>query len=144
MAKLMKQIHGLENIRQQHPEIRNIQKLAELLVADLQHCYCDIYGCIGEDDKILLAKLSLISESLLYDMFDQRIDFCVFGPILRADTVPLTYHLQGRLFGMSGRCSIIPRVCGVDLYLQRSYTGVVNDIARQKFSIAVKPLLNRL
>jgi hypothetical protein len=74
-------------------------------------------------------------------MFDQRIDLIVAGPILRNDCVPLIYRLQGEQFAISGRCSMIARVCGVDLYLQRSYTGVIGDIARQKFSIALKPLL---
>ena len=140
----MKQIYGLQKIRRQHPERLSAAKLAEILLSDLQHCYCEIYGCIGEDDKIPLAKLGLLPESLQYEMFDQRIDLCVAGPILRADALPLTYRLQGRVFAITGRCSMISRVCGVDLYLQASYTGVVDDIARQKFSIAVPPLLKRL
>jgi len=65
----------------------------------------------------------------------------VSGPIIRNDCVPLTYRLQGKQFGVSGRCSLLPMVCGVDLYLQRSYTGVVGDIARQRFSFHLKPLL---
>lgn len=140
----MKQMHGLENIQQQHPERLNVRKMAEILLADLQHCRCRIYGCIGDDDKILLAELVLVAETLNYDLFDQRIDFCVTGPILRADCVPLTYTLQGELFGISGRCSMIPRVCGVDLYLQRSYTGIAGDIAKQNFAIPVNPVLKAI
>jgi hypothetical protein len=124
--------------------MQNVRKLVEILLSDLQNFHCLIYGCIGENDEILLAKLDFLPESLLYDMFDQRIDFCVSGPILRADTVPLTYRLQGEEFALSGRCSMISKVCGVDLYLQRSYTGVVNDIARQKFSFSVKAIWKML
>lgn len=137
----MRQIHGLEKLIEQQPGRLNAQKLAELLLADLRACRCSIYGTIGDDDKVLLAELDVLPDSLTYEMFDQRIDLIVEGPILRNDCVPLIYRLQGEQFAISGRCSMIARVCGVDLYLQRSYTGVIGDIARQKFSIALKPLL---
>jgi hypothetical protein len=140
----MRQIHGLEKLVEQQPSRLNAQKLAELLLTDLRDCRCSIYGTIGDDDKVLLAELALLPESLAYEMFDQRIDLIVAGPILRNDCVPLIYRLQGERFALSGRCSMIARVCGVDLYLQRSYTGVVGDVARQKFSIQLKPLLQML
>ncbi|OAI06031.1 hypothetical protein A1353_10105 [Methylomonas methanica] len=140
----MRQIHGLEKLVEQQPGRLNAPKLAELLLTDLRECRCSIYGTIGDDDKVLLAELGLLPESLEYEMFDQRIDLIVAGPILRNDCVPLIYRLQGEQFAISGRCSMIARVCGVDLYLQRSYTGVIGDVARQKFSIPLKPLLQNL
>ncbi|MGZ4959534.1 MAG: hypothetical protein ACXV7J_09790 [Methylomonas sp.] len=140
----MRQMHGLEKLCQHHSGIPNARKLADLLLADLQQCRCRIYGCIGDDDKIVLAELSLLADSLEYEVFDRRIDLVVAGPILRADCVPLTYELQGNVFSITGRCSMIPRVCGVDLYLQQSYTGAVGDIARQKFAIPLKELLRML
>jgi hypothetical protein len=140
----MRQIHGLENIRQYHPERLNAAKLAEILLDDLQNCRCVIYGCCGDDDKIVLAELSLLPETLVYEMFDKRIDFVVAGPILCAETVPLTYALHGKQITLTGRCSMLSKVCGVDLYLLASYTGVVGDIARQKFSIGVNALLDKL
>ncbi len=140
----MKHYHGLQNLSRRYEGMLNTQRLAELLLDDLQGCRCNIYGCIGNDDKIVLAELRLISESLVFDSFDQRIDFVVSGLILRNDCVPLTYRLQGGEFAISGRCSMIGKVCGVDLYLQASYTGIIGDIARQKFAIAVKPLLKIL
>ncbi|AMK77538.1 MULTISPECIES: hypothetical protein [Methylomonas] len=140
----MRQIHGLEKLVEQQPGRLNAQKLAELLLTDLRQCRCSIYGTIGDDDRVLLAELDLLADSLEYEMFDQRIDLIVAGPILRNDCVPLIYRLQGPHFAFSGRCSMIARVCGVDLYLQRSYTGVVGDVARQKFAIPLKPLLQML
>jgi hypothetical protein len=140
----MRQLLGLENLRRQQPGLLNAQKLAELLLADLRDCRCIIYGCIGDDDRIVLAELDLIADTLGYEMFDQRIDFVVAGSIQRNDCLPLTYRLQGNQFAMIGRCSMIAKVCGVDLYLQRSYTGIIGDIARQKFSIPIKPLLETL
>jgi hypothetical protein len=140
----MKQFLGLENLVTLNHGFLSSHDFARRIVDDLEDCRCLIFGCIGDDDKILLAELSLIADSLYYDMFDQRIDFVVSGTIARNDCVPLTYCLQGGEFAISGRCSMIPRVCGVDLYLQASYTGVIGDIARQKFSIAIKPLFKML
>lgn len=140
----MRQIHGLEKLVEQQPGRLNAPKLAELLLTDLRECRCSIYGTICDDDKVLLAELDLLPDSLEYEMFDQRIDLIVAGPILRNDCVPLIYRLQGEQFAISGRCSMIARVCGVDLYLQRSYTSVVGDVARQKFAIPLKPLLQML
>jgi len=137
----MRRVLGLENLRARHSERLNVRRLAEILLLDLRQCRCYIYGN-GEDEEknVLLAELALLPETLVYDNFDQRIDFVVCGPILRADQAPLTYRLQTESLAICGRCSVIPRVCGVDLYLQHSYTCVVGDIASQKFAIPVKPL----
>lgn len=137
----MKQFHGLDKLAFPHRGLLKITDVANWLLNDLQNCHCQIYGCIGDDDKILLATLNLLPDTLNYEAFDRRIDFIVAGPISRNDCVPLTYRLQGKDFAITGRCSMLPRVCGVDLYLQASYTGTIGDVARQKFAIAVKPLL---
>lgn len=137
----MKQFHGLHTFSTSASGAHNVKNLANWLLNDLQDCHCQIYGCIGPDDQIQLATLRLLPDSLNYDAFDQRIDVIVAGPILRNDCVPLTYRLQGNNFAITGRCSMISKVCGVDLYLQASYTGIVGDVARQKFSLGAKPLL---
>jgi hypothetical protein len=137
----MRRFDGLHSLRQSYSGLLQTRQLAELLMRDLANCECRIFGCIGDDEQVLLAVLALLPDSLYYDSFDQRIDLVLSGPILRNDCVPLTYRLQGTVFAVSGRCSMIARVCGVDLYLQRSYTGVVGDIARQKFSLDIKALL---
>ncbi|OAI11400.1 hypothetical protein A1359_14750 [Methylomonas lenta] len=137
----MKQFHGLDTLCQSRQGWLKPQDMASLLLKDLYDCQCQIFGCIEDNDKILLATLHLLPDDLSYEMFDQRIDLIVAGPILRNDCVPLTYRLQGKAFGISGRCSVIAKVCGVDLYLQRSYTCEIGDIARQKFSIDIKSLL---
>ena len=139
----MKQIHGLEKLCESLRKPVNTAQIAQALLDDLQQCCCQIYGCIGDDERIVLAELRLLPETLNYEMFDQRIDFNVAGPILRDDCVPLTYCMNGEKFGVSGRCSMIARVCGVDLYLHNSYTGVVGDVARQRFSLALPGLVKR-
>ena len=91
-----------------------------------------------------LAELKIIPGSLYYEMFDQRIEFTVAGEIENNQFVPLTYKVQGNKFGFYGRCSTIPRVCGVDLYLNQSYTQKVGDMIRQNFSVSVKKLFKTL
>jgi len=137
----MKRFYGLENLDLSHHGSLRTSTLGQWLTHDLQQCQCHIYGCIADDDTILLATLSLVPDSLVYDTFDQRLDFVVAGPILRNDCVPLTYRMQGNQFAISGRCSMISKVCGVDLYLHGSYTGSIGDEARQYFSVSIKPLL---
>ncbi|MFM8340867.1 MAG: hypothetical protein ACKN9F_01465 [Methylomonas sp.] len=139
----MKQLHGLEKLRQKHVGMINTAKLAEILIDDLRYCECTIYGCIG-DEQIVLAKLSLLPETLNYERFDQRLDLNVEGKILRNDCVPLTYCLKGELFSMTGRCSIIARVCGVDLYLCNHYSEQIGDTVRQRFSLSIPALLKRI
>ena len=137
----MKRFWGLETLRAAHQGLLKPKDLAALLMDDLHQCQCHIFGSIGDDEQILLCTLSLLPETVLHEMFDQRVDFTLAGPILRNDCVPLTYRLQGGVFAITGRCSMIGRVCGVDLYLQKSYTGQIGDIARQTFSLDLKSLL---
>ena len=139
----MKQLHGLENLVRPLRKPLSASQLAQALLNDLQQSECVIYGCIDEDSEIELARLKLVPDTLNYEMFDQRIDLSVAGLILRNDCVPLTYRLAGKVFGITGRCSMIGRVCGVDLYLHASYTGVVGDLARKRFAIALPALVKR-
>lgn len=137
----MRQEEGLDILI--HHQKRNISEkiLSQLLLTDLQACYCDIFGKTDDDLPILLAKLDIIPDSLYYEMFDQRIDFTVAGIIMSNQSVPLTYKVHGEKYSFHGRCSTILKVCGVDLYLSKSYTEKIGESARQPFSISVKKLL---
>lgn len=121
-----------------------IKTVAELLLLDLAACRCDIFGKTETEQLVLLAELNIIPDSLSYDMFDQRIDFTVVGDIINNQYVPLTYVVQGQKISLQGRCSTIRRVCGVDLYLNNTYTEKLGDEVRQSFSISVKKAYKRL
>ncbi|WP_305908163.1 hypothetical protein Q9L42_012000 [Methylomarinum sp. Ch1-1] len=135
--------HGLEALKRQcnsrHP---THQALAAVLMRDLQHCRCYIYGQQAEE-HVLLAVLGLQAGSLDYEKFDQRIDFMLAGEIIRDDCVPLTYRLQGDCFSITGRCSMLPRVCGVDWYIGGGYSGKAGDQARLKFKVSIKEVLRQ-
>ena len=98
------------------------------------------FGKTEDEVAVELAELKIIPGNLYYEMFGQRIEFTVAGEMENNQFVPLTYKLQGNKYGFYVRCSTIPRVCGVDLYLSQSYTQRVGDMARQNFSVSVKKL----
>ena len=130
----MRQIHGLKQLGRLQEGYLSVDELAVLLMKDLGNCDCLIYG----RQQQILAKLNLIADSLFYEPFDKRIDLIVEGKIIETHYPPLTYHLRGNDFSLSGRCSLLPQVCGVDLYLthyQKETTRVW-----QNFSFSVKKL----
>ncbi len=142
----MKEFHGVIRVAQLDRNKRPLAQLkpadlAACLSEDLQACVCTIYGDDGQSQQAVLAKLFLLPETLYYHALEHRLELAVAGPILRNDCPPLTYRLQGKHFAVTGRCSMIPKVCGVDLYLQASYTGELGAVARQRFAFDVKKIL---
>ncbi len=140
----MRKEQGLKQLVENYTGNITIDILARLLMEDLKSAECFIFGQTKEDKIILLTELNIIPDSLFYEQFDKRIEFTVAGEILNGQYVPLTYLVRGDKFKFSGRCSIIPRVCGVDLYLSSSYTGSAGDIVRQNFSVTIKKLIKTL
>lgn len=140
----MRELHGLKKLCATQSGLLHDDRLAKLLMADLAEARLVIYGKNQTEQPIVLAVLGLISDSVQYDSFDQRLDLVFVGEIIANLSPALTYCLQGQVFSVTGRCSTIPKVCGVDLYLSRSYSGKIGDIARQSFSIAVKTLKQQL
>jgi hypothetical protein len=137
----MRQYQGLQAFTVAQTGLYTAPALAAWLAEDLQSCHCLIAGKNQQDERMTLAQLPLQADSWLYHPIEQRIDFIVEGYIIRNDYLPLTYQLQGQQFSVSGRCSMIGKVCGVDLYLSASYTGEVGDFVQQRFSLPLKQLL---
>lgn len=140
----MRQEQGLKTLTQSYSGNLKATALSRLLLEDLKNCSCSIFGKTKEDVPVLLAELKIVPQSLSYEMLDQRIDFVVTGKILSHQYVPLTYVVQGEKYSFHGRCSTIPKVCGVDLYLSKSYIECAGNSVRQKFSVSVKKLLKTL
>ena len=136
----MRQEQGIEALVSNYAGQITVKALSKLLLEDLKSCQCLISGKSDNEQPVLLAELNIISDSLVYDMFEQRIEFTVAGEILSDQFAPLTYRLQGDTYSFHGRCSTIPQVCGVDLYLSARHTGKKTDSVHQKFSVSVKKL----
>ncbi len=139
----MRKEQGLDKLIRNQTELITVKHLSSLLLEDLKNCHCLVYGKTKDDEAVLLAELNIIADSLSYEMFDQRIEFAVAGEILSNQYPPLTYKVEGETFGFYGRCSTVPKVCGVDLYFNQSYSEIVGDIARQNFKISVKALVKK-
>lgn len=135
----MRHIQGLERLCATETDYLNMERLARLLLKDLSDCHFFIHG---QDPQQTLAQLELTTDGLFYEQFDKRIDLTLQGRIVCKDSPPLTYTLKGKHIAISGRCSVLPQVCGVDLYLNH-YDEATGEV-RQNFSIPVKKLYQQL
>jgi hypothetical protein len=142
----MRKYQNLNLLVKHNNGVGNKAEFADLLVDDLNQSSCLIFGETTDEQPILLAELKTQVDSIkLYSgLFHQRIEFVVEGEIINDQYPALTYSVNGATFRFYGRCSTIPQVCGVDLYLDKSYTGKVGDCVKQKFTIPVNKLFNSL
>ena len=140
----MRQEQGLKSLTRQQRGQVSAKTLSKLLLDDLEQCCCKIFGKTTSEELVLLAELKLVEGSLYYEMFDQRIELVVEGEIINDRYVPLIYQVEGEHYNFHGRCSVIPKVCGVDLYLSKTYTEKLGDRVRQRFFVSVKQLLKML
>ncbi len=138
----MRKYKNLELLVKFHHGDVNKTVFANLLVEDLKQSCCLIFGKTADEQTVLLAELKTQVDSLIIDsgMFSQRIEFVVEGEIVNDQYPPLTYSVNAGIFQFYGRCSAIPQICGVDLYLDKSYTEKTGDYVKQKFTIPVSRL----
>lgn len=130
------------NVLFKHNSDTNNSEIANLLIEDLKQACCVIFGETIDEQTVLLAKLMIQADSLhLHSrLFHHRIEFIVEGKIVNDQYPALTYTVNGATFQFQGRCSTIPQICGVDLYLDKSYTEKVGDRVQQKFNISFSKL----
>jgi hypothetical protein len=126
----------------QNNGVANKAEFARLLMDDLQQASCLIYGERTDEEPVLLAELKTQAKTLTFysGLFGQRIEFMVAGTIINDQYPALKYAVNGTVLKFYGRCSTIPQVCGVDLYLDKSYTSRVGDQVQQKLTIPVGKL----
>lgn len=142
----MRKYQHLDLLINNHNETVDKAAFAALLIDDLKQSCCLIYGKTDDEQPVLLAELTTQTDSLhLHTGFlHQRIEFVVRGKIINEQYPPLTYSVKGSTCGFHGRCSTIPQICGVDLYLDKSYTEKVGDEVKQKFTMPVNKLFRSL
>ena len=142
----MRKYQNLELLVKLYNGVVNKTVFGDLLIDDLKKSCCLIFGETVDEQPVLLAELKIQADSLYLDsrMFHQRIEFVVEGEIVNDQYPPLTYSVNGGTFRFYGRCSTIPQICGVDLYLDKSYTEKVGDHVKQKFTIPVYKLFRSL
>ena len=142
----MRKYQNLKFLLKDHDGVVNKTIFAELLINDLKQSCCFIFGETDDEQTVLLAELKIQADSLSLEngMFNNRIAFMVEGKIVNDQYPPLTYSVNGDTFRFYGRCSIIPQICGVDLYLDKSYTKRAGDLVKQKFTIPVNKLFRSI
>lgn len=138
----MRKYQHINQLVQKINSVKNKTEFTDLIMEDLKDSSCMIYAETIDEEPILLAELITQPNTIeLYSgLFQQRIDFIVEGKIINDQYPAIKYCVKGTTIQFSGRCSTIPQVCGVDLYLDKSYTGRVGDDVKQKFSIPVSKL----
>ncbi len=138
----MRKYKNLKLLVKHYDGILNKSKFSDLLAADLKQACCKIFGETIDEELILLAELRIQENSLSHSsgLFQQNIEFVVTGKIINDQFPALTYRVDTGTFQFFGRCSTIPQVCGVDLYLDKSYTEKVGDCVKQKLSVPVNHL----
>jgi len=138
----MRKYQHLDLLVKQNNGVGNKTEFADLLMEDLKQSSCMIYGENADEELVLLAELKTQLDTIkLYNgLFQQRIEFVVEGKIINDKYPAITYTVNTATFRFYGRCSTIPQICGVDLYLDKSYTEKTGDPVTQKFSIPVHKL----
>jgi hypothetical protein len=142
----MRKYQNLELLLKSHDGDVNKTVFADLLLDDLKQSCCSVFGETVDEQAILLAELTIQADSLHLNsgMFHHRIEFVVEGEIVNDQYPPLSYSVNGSSFRFYGRCSTIPQICGVDLYLDKSYTEKAGDYVKQKFTIPVYKIFKSL
>lgn len=138
----MRKYQHLSLLVKQNDGVGNKIEFADLIMDDLKKSSCMVYGKNADEKLVLLAELKTQLDTLKLNsgLFQQSIEFVVSGQITNDQYPAITYSVNGAIFRFYGRCSIIPQICGVDLYLDKSYTGTVGDYVKQKFTIPVNTL----
>lgn len=142
----MRKYQHLDLLLKKHNGVVNKGVFTDLLINDLKRSCCLVFGETNDEQAVLLAELKIQPDSLFLDngIFQQRIEFFVAGKIINDQYPALTYSVNTDSFRFYGRCSTIPQICGVDLYLDKSYTGRVGDDVVQKFTIPVYKIFKSL
>ncbi len=122
--------------------VGNKTEFSDLIMDDLKQSSCMIYGENADEELVLLAELKTQIDTIKLNsgLFQQSIEFVVEGKITNDQYPAITYSVHGTTFRFYGRCSTIPQVCGVDLYLDKNYTGKSGDYVKQKLTIPVSKL----
>jgi len=138
----MREILGLELFLDANKGALKADTLAELMLQDLAQSHLQIYAEPLGEQQTVLADLTLLNDEINYDSFAKRLEMVFIGSVLN-DAIPLTYSIKGKQLLVTGRCSVIPKVCGVDLYFSH-YLREKNSQARQKFIFSMPDLLKQI
>ncbi len=138
----MRQLTGLEHFFTHHSGTIKAEPVAEFMQKQFNGSHLVVYAEPLSEQKTVIATLALNSEMNAYDAYAQRLEMIFMGEVTN-ESIPLTYTINGLDLSFYGRCSVLSKVCGVDLYFS-NYKRVEGSVARQKITISIKELVKEL
>lgn len=138
----MRQLTGLTHFFDKYTGTIKAGQVAEFMQEQFAGSDLIVYAEPLSEQKTILAKLSFAAEMVNYDSYAQRLEFVFIGTVID-EQIPLTYIISGLNLTFFGRCSVLPKVCGVDLYFS-NYKRSKNFCVRQKITISIKDLVKEL
>jgi len=138
----MRQLTGLERLLENHTGFIKPEQVAQYMQAQFKESHLLVYAEPLGEQKTLLADLAIINDQMDYDLYQQRLELVFIGTVID-EKIPLTYTIHGQDLSYLGRCSVIPKVCGVDLYFA-NYVQSKGQEIRQKIIIPIKDLVKQL
>jgi len=138
----MRQLIGLERFLINHTGFIKPEQVAQYMQTQFKESHLLVYAEPLGEQKTLLADLTIINDQMNYDLYQQRLELVFIGTVID-EKIPLTYTIHGQDLSYLGRCSVIPKVCGVDLYFA-NYVQSKGQKIRQKIIIPIKDLVKQL
>jgi len=138
----MRQLTGLERFLENHTGFIKPEQVAQYMQSQFKGSHLLVYAEPLGEQKTLLADLTIINDQMGYDLYQQRLELVFIGTVID-EKIPLTYTIYGQDLSYLGRCSVIPKVCGVDLYFA-NYVQSKGQKVRQKIVISIKDLVKQL
>jgi len=138
----MRQLTGLESFFINHSGSIKAEQVARFIQEQFSSCQLVVYAEPLSEQKTVLAELDIDAEMTNYDSYAQRLEL-IFSGTVNDEKIPLTYTINGLDLAYFGRCSVLSKVCGVDLYFS-NYQRIKGSSARQKITISIKELVKQL
>jgi len=137
----MRELKGLEIFLEDYKGMIKAEAVADFMQKQFIESHLRVYAdALDESQENVLADLTIQESS--YDAFSQSLSWHFSGKVLQ-EAIPLTYCIKGKQLQFTGRCSVIPKVCGVDLYFS-DYQKKQDFLVRQKIHVSIKDLIKQL
>lgn len=138
----MRQLTGLESFFIKNSGSIKAEQVAQFMQEQFRNSQLTVYAEPLSEQQTVLAKLDISKDMITYDAYAQRLEFVFIGTV-KNEKIPLTYTIKGLDLSYIGRCSVLSKVCGVDLYFS-NYQRIQNSAVRQKIIVSIKELVKQL
>ena len=138
----MRQLTGLGDFFIHHSGGIKAEQVAEFIQKQFNGSDLVVYAEPLSEQKTVLAILAFNPEMSAYDAYAQRLEMIFMGEVTN-ESIPLSYTIHGLDLSFYGRCSVLSKVCGVDLYFS-NYKRSQGAAVRQKITLSIKELVKEL